>query len=62
VQIDKSTIIEYLRSQGDQDKAQQADEQLPDQVDTERHSDVLERLGINPDDLLGGLGGKVPGL
>ena len=62
MQIDKSTIIEYLRSQGDQDKAQQADEQLPDQVDTERHSDVLERLGINPDDLLGGLGGKVPGL
>jgi hypothetical protein len=31
-------------------------------VDTDKHADLLERLGINPQDLLGqlgGLGGKL---
>jgi hypothetical protein len=48
--------------QGDHEKAKQADDQLPDQVDTERHGDLLERIGLDPD-LLGRLGGgKIPGL
>lgn len=64
--IDKSQILELLRSQGDHDKAGQAESELPDQVDTEQHSDLLSRLGINPADLLvklpGGLGDKLGGL
>lgn len=34
--IDKSQIVELLKSRGDHDKAQQAQSELPDQVDTER--------------------------
>ncbi len=66
MQIDKSQILELLRNQGDHDKAAQADSELPDQVDTDRHAGILSKLGINPADLLGklpgGLGDKLGGL
>ena len=57
MQIDKQQIIEFLKSRGDHDQAQQAEGELPDQVDTDQHSDLLSRFGINPQDLLGGAGG-----
>jgi hypothetical protein len=62
VQIPKEQILELLRSRGQDDKASQADSELPDQVDTEKHAGILEKLGIDPGDLagsLGGLGGKL---
>jgi hypothetical protein len=62
MQIPKEQILEFLRSRGDQDKAQQADGELPDQVDTDQHGDLLSRYGIDVQDLLGTLGGKIPGL
>lgn len=55
--IDKQQILDLLKNQGDHDKAQQADQELPDQVDTDRDSGLLNKLGINPQDLLGKLGG-----
>jgi hypothetical protein len=64
--IDKSQILELLRNKGDNDKAAQAEAQLPDQVDTEQHAGLLSQLGINPAELLGklpgGLGDKLGGL
>ena len=65
--IDKGQIMELLRSQGDHDKAQQADQELPDQVDTDRDSGLLSKFGIDPMDLVkklsggGGLGGLLGG-
>lgn len=57
MQIDKQQIIDFLRSQGEQGKAQEAEQKLPNQVDTEQHQDLLSQLGINPQELLGKLGG-----
>jgi hypothetical protein len=62
VQIDKSQILDLLRQQGDDDKAQQADRELPQQVDTDQHADLLQKLGIDPQDLLGKLGGGLGGM
>lgn len=66
MQIDKSQIIELLKSRGENDKASQADSELPNQVDPQAHGGLLEKLGIDPQDLLkslsGGLGGKLGGL
>ena len=69
MQFDKSQILDLLRSQGDQDKAQAADAQLPDTVDTERDSGLLNSLGLDPKALIGmlaggggGLGGVAKGL
>jgi hypothetical protein len=58
MEIPKDQILKLLRDRGDHDKAQQADQQLPDQVDTDQHSDLLGEIGINPSDLLGDIGGK----
>jgi len=55
--IDKSQIIEHLKSLGKHDEAAKADSELPDKVDPEQHSGLLEKLGVNPQDLLGNLGG-----
>ncbi len=57
MQIDKETVLNLLREQGKTDQAQQAEQELPDQVDTERDASLLERFGIDPQDLLGRLGG-----
>lgn len=57
MQIDKDQIISLLRQRGDDAKAEQAQQELPDQVDTEKDSGLLSRLGIDPTDLPGGLGG-----
>jgi hypothetical protein len=61
MEIPKDQILELLRSQGDHDKAGQAEQQLPDQVDTDRDSGLLSKLGISPQDLLGKLGGGLGG-
>ena len=61
--IDKNQILELLRSQGDGDKAQQADSELPDQVDTDRDAGLLSKFGIDPMELIKKFGaGKLGGL
>ncbi|MFD3443269.1 hypothetical protein ACFDTO_01555 [Microbacteriaceae bacterium 4G12] len=55
--IDKSQIIEQLMSMGKHDEAAKADSELPDKVDTDQHGDLLAKFGVNPQDLLGKLGG-----
>ncbi len=53
MQIDKQQIIQFLQSQGKNDQANQASTQLPDQVDTDQHQDLLHSLGIDPQQLIG---------
>ena len=55
--IDKDQILQLLRSQGDDAKAQQADQELPGQVDTDRDAGLLSKLGLDPMDLITKLGG-----
>ena len=68
MQIDKNQIIELLKSQGDHGKAQQADQELPGQVDTDQDAGLLGKLGLDPMDLIkmvtggGGQGGALGGL
>jgi hypothetical protein len=52
VQIDKNTILDLLRERGQQDQANQADQELPDQVDTDRDAGLLQRFGLDPQELL----------
>jgi hypothetical protein len=58
VQIPKDEILELLRSRGEQAQAQQADAELPAQVDTDQHAGLLDKFGIDPSQLIGGLGEK----
>ncbi len=59
MEIPKEQVLQMLRDRGDHDKAQQADQQLPDQVDPEQHSNLLGEIGIDPSEILGGAGGKL---
>ncbi|MGY5884652.1 hypothetical protein [Modestobacter lacusdianchii] len=61
MQIPKDQILEFLRSKGDSSKADQANSELPDQVDTDQHAGLLSKFGIDPKQLLGGLGGGLGG-
>lgn len=58
MEIPKEQILQMLHDRGDHDQAQQADQQLPDQVDPDQHGGLLGQVGINPGELLGGIGGK----
>jgi hypothetical protein len=62
MQIDKDTILAFLRERGEGDKADEADRELPDRVDTDEHQGLLERLGLDPAELVGRLGGLGKGL
>ena len=57
VEIDRQEIVDQLRGRSEDDVADRAERELPEQVDTEEHADLLHRLGINPTDLIGGIGG-----
>jgi hypothetical protein len=52
VQLDKNMILDFLREQGQGDQASQAEQELPDQVDTDQHANLLQKFGINPQDLV----------
>lgn len=64
MQLDKSQVLEFLRNQGKTTEADQADSELPDQVDTEQHGNLLQKFGIDPMQLVQQfMGGKgIPGL
>ncbi len=68
MQIDKQQIISMIRSQvqsGNQDQSGQAEQELPQQVDTDnqQHQQLLQKFGINPQDLIARFtGGGIPGM
>jgi hypothetical protein len=63
MEIPKDKILELLKQRGENDKAEQANQDLPDKVDPDRDRGILEKIGIDPQDLVGslpgGLGGKL---
>jgi hypothetical protein len=62
MEIPKDKILEMIKQQGKGDQVDQADKELPDTVDPERDSNLLEKFGIKPEDVLSKLGGGIPGL
>jgi hypothetical protein len=59
MEIPKDKVLELLRERGDHDKADQAEKELPDQVDHEQHGDLLQKYGVDPKELAGKLPGGV---
>ncbi len=49
--VPKSVVTAALRKQGDHDRAQQAECQLPRHVDTERDASLLHRFDLDVRDL-----------
>jgi hypothetical protein len=58
MEIPKDKIIELIRQKAGGEQADRAAGELPDQVDPEKHADLLSKFGVDPQELLGGgLGG-----
>ena len=57
MQIPKDMIVSMIEKRMGSDQAQQAAQQLPDQVDHEQHAGLLNQFGIDPQELLGQSGG-----
>lgn len=61
--IEKQQVIDLLKSRGEIDQAEQAGNELPDNIDSEKDNGLLDKFGLNPDDFrgiagaLGGAGG-----
>jgi hypothetical protein len=62
MEIPKDKILELLQQQGKSDQAEQARQELPDQVDPESDSGLLAKFGIDPQDLIAKFGGGIPGI
>ena len=62
MEIPKDKILDMLHQQGKSDQAEQAKQELPDNVDPERDSGLLQKFGLDPQDVLSKLGGGIPGL
>ena len=57
LEIPKAMIVERIRSEQGAEKANEADSELPDKVDTEVNADLLQKYGLDPtqlDDVAGG--------
>jgi hypothetical protein len=64
MEIDKNMIVSMLRERGDNERASQAEQELPERVDTDRDQNLLERFGVDPSELMSRFsgGGGIPGL
>ncbi len=49
--LKKQTVLDFIKDRGDEGRLAEAEEILPDQVDTERDEALLARLGVEADDL-----------
>jgi hypothetical protein len=61
MEIPKDKVLDLLRQKGEDAKAGQAEQELPDQVDPERDSGLLSKFGLEPQELLSRVGGGLPG-
>ncbi len=59
MEIPKDKILQMIKSRRGHQEAEQANAELPEQVDPEKDKGLLAKFGINPKDLIGGIRGKL---
>jgi hypothetical protein len=58
MEIDREHVVELLREKGQDERVQHAIDALPQKIDHEKHAQELEKLGIDPGELLAKAGHK----
>jgi hypothetical protein len=56
MEIPKDKVVEFLKKEGRSEQAHKIEQELPEKIDHKLHSDVLEKHGVNPQELLGKIG------
>lgn len=57
-EIPKAMVVERIRSQQGAEKANQADNELPDKVDTDTDAELLQKYGLDPKEMADAAGGS----
>lgn len=57
MKIDKQELLNLLRTQGDNDTADEAERELPDEIDSDRDGAALDALGLDRTQLMAKLAG-----
>ena len=57
-QIPKAMIVEQIRGRSGAEKANEADKELPDKIDTEGDAGLLQKYGLSPDEITQQFGGS----
>jgi len=57
MEFDKQTILEEIQKRGGDH--QKAANELPEKVDHEQHADLLQKYGVEPDDIVKSVGDRV---
>ena len=52
MKLDKQELVQLLRTQGDNDTAEQVEQRLPDEIDTDRDGGALDELGLDRTQLM----------
>ena len=60
MEIPKAMIVELILSRNGVEKANQADNELPDKVDTENDAELLRKYDLDPDELRDEFRGQSP--
>lgn len=60
MEIPKAMIVEKIRGRSGAEKASQADQELPDKVDTDSDAELLAKYDLDPNELLDEFGGQAP--
>lgn len=62
MEIPKAMIVEKIRGRSGAEKANQADQELPDKVDTETDAELLSKYDLDPVELEGDFEGQSPSI
>ncbi len=62
MQISKDQLMELIRSHGDDQKTAHAEQELPHEIDTDQDQNLLDKFGIDPQELLSRFKGNIAGL
>lgn len=51
MKVSKQQVVEFIRARGDEERADQAERELPDSVDVGEDGGLLAQYGVTEDDL-----------
>jgi len=53
MRVSKEQVVEFMRERGDDDRAKQAEAELPDVLDLPKDDDLVTKFGVQSIDLAG---------
>jgi hypothetical protein len=59
-QIPKAMVVERIKSRSGAERADEADKELPDKIDTDTDAEILKKYDLDPQELIDAFGGGSP--